>query len=70
MLDNVTKTLTANGYKLTGATEILVFHNQFPFSLIISAHNGRDEIYKKVNALQGNKNTWWTGAAWQAEDSN
>lgn len=70
MLSDVTKTLTANGYNLTGASEILAFDNHSPFSLTVSADSIRDGFYGKVNALQGTKSTWWTGAAWQAQDSS
>lgn len=70
MLSDVKRALTANGYNLTGAPEILAFDNHSPFSLTVSPESIRDGFYGKVNALQGTTNTWWTGAAWQAQDSS
>lgn len=70
MLSDVKKVLTANGYNLTGAPEIIAFDNHSPFTLTVPTESIRDGFYGKVNALQGTKNTWWTGAAWQAQDSS
>lgn len=41
-----------------------------PYSLQVSAADIKDEFYKKLYALQGLRNTYWTGAAWRGEDSS
>ncbi|KAJ7215136.1 flavin-containing superfamily amine oxidase [Mycena rebaudengoi] len=43
----------------------LGFHNHAPFLLTVDVEAVRKGFYRRLNTLQGAKNTWWTGAAWQ-----
>ncbi|KAF7720032.1 Beta-cyclopiazonate dehydrogenase [Penicillium ucsense] len=66
------KKLQANGFaeKVPGEPEFVAYHSHTPFELTV----GRDEIaggfYKKLYALQGHRNTWYTGAAFDTQDSS
>lgn len=70
ILNEVSKALNANGYNTTAAPEILAFNNHSPFELTVSPESIRNGFYDQLNSLQGANNTWWTGAAWQAQDSS
>ncbi|KAJ7887373.1 hypothetical protein B0H13DRAFT_2043045 [Mycena leptocephala] len=52
------------------APEFVGFHNHAPFLLTVPVEAVRTGFYGRLNALQGVKNTWWTGAAWQTQDSS
>jgi hypothetical protein len=54
----------------TFAPQIVEFHNHSPYLLTVSVEAVRKGFYRRLNALQGAKSTWWTGAAWQAHDSS
>ncbi|KAJ7243562.1 hypothetical protein B0H12DRAFT_1130346 [Mycena haematopus] len=61
----------ANGWDNgTFAPEFVGFHNHAPFLLTVDVDAVRNGFYRRLNALQGVKNTWWTGAAWQTQDSS
>lgn len=70
MLDEMSRVIQANGYNVSQSPEILAFHNHSPFKLTVSSKSIRNGFYSQMNALQGKRNTWWTGAAWQAQDSS
>ncbi|KUJ12864.1 flavin-containing superfamily amine oxidase [Mollisia scopiformis] len=53
-----------------GTTEFVGFNNHAPFELTVSVEDIADGFYDKLNALQGARNTFWTGATWQAHDSS
>lgn len=59
----------ANGYDTSVKTVFADFHNHAPFELTVPVDAIRKGYYKKRNELQGCRNTWYTGAAWQAHDS-
>jgi hypothetical protein len=46
------------------------FKAHVPFALEVSTGAIMGGFYNKLNNLQGHKNTYWTGAAWQAQDSS
>ena len=50
--------------------EFATFSSHTPFLLYAPVDAIRDGFYKKLYALQGQRNTWWTGAAWEAQDSS
>jgi hypothetical protein len=59
------------GFPATNSTlEIVGFNLHSPFFLTVCKEAIEDGFYAKLQALQGEKNTWWTGAAWQAPDSS
>ena len=49
--------------------EIMAFKCHSPYLLTVSNKAIMDGFYDKLNALQGQRNTFWTGAAWQIQDS-
>ena len=51
-------------------TEFLGFNSHAPFELTVSTDAIKGGFYKKLLGLQGERNTWWTGATWQAHDSS
>jgi hypothetical protein len=65
----IARIVKANGYT-AGNPEFAGFNNHAPFELTVSVDAIRDGFYSKLNALQGRRNTWWTGATWQAHDSS
>lgn len=70
VLATLARISAANGFPTNGTPEFVGFHNHAPFLLTVSTEAIQDGFYEKVNALQGVDNTWWTGAAWQTEDSS
>ncbi|KAE9363091.1 FAD dependent oxidoreductase family protein [Stipitochalara longipes BDJ] len=44
--------------------------NHRPFELVVDADAIKSGFYKDLYSLQGEKRTWWTGAAWHAHDSS
>ncbi|KAL3480192.1 hypothetical protein BJX99DRAFT_267125 [Aspergillus californicus] len=50
--------------------EWVAFHDHAPYTLQVSGEEIRDGFYKDLYQLQGQRNTYWTGAAWRAEDSS
>jgi hypothetical protein len=46
------------------------FKAHTPFELTVSTKSIENGFYNKLNGLQGRKNTFWTGATWQAQDSS
>lgn len=60
----------AFGFETSGQPEIAEFNSHSPFEVTVSAEAVKNGFYRKANALQGHRNTYWTGAAWQAQDSS
>ncbi|KAK5132834.1 hypothetical protein LTR08_008549 [Meristemomyces frigidus] len=46
------------------------FNAHNPFLLTVSADDIKNGFYTKLEGLQGQKSTWWTGATWQTQDSS
>ena len=70
VLATLARITAANGFPTNGTPEFVEFHNHQPFFLTVSPTAIQNGFYNHVNALQGTKNTWWTGAAWQTQDSS
>lgn len=49
--------------------EFVGFNLHAPFNMEVSKEAYKNGFYKRLNALQGKKNTWWTGAAWLCQAS-
>lgn len=64
------KIAQANGYSDTDSVEFVGFNNHAPFELTVSVEAIQSGFYRKLNGIQGQRNTWWTGATWQAHDSS
>ncbi|KAI7184054.1 hypothetical protein D0869_13984 [Hortaea werneckii] len=54
----------------TSTPEFVGFQDHNPYELTVSADAIRSGFYGKLESLQGRRRTWWTGAAWQAQDSS
>ncbi|KAI0767756.1 hypothetical protein C8Q74DRAFT_1458039 [Fomes fomentarius] len=54
----------------TQTPEFVVFSNHSPFELTVGAEAIKRGFYRELYALQGYRNTWWTGAAWHTQDSS
>ncbi|KAF2807364.1 flavin-containing superfamily amine oxidase-like protein [Mytilinidion resinicola] len=54
----------------TTTPEFVIFHSHSPFESTVSVEAIKSGFYKKLYALQGGKKTFWTGAAWHAQDSS
>jgi hypothetical protein len=69
ILDTLSRYHTANGLNTSVETVFAGFHNHAPYEITVPVDAIRKGYYKKRNELQGCRNTWYTGAAWQAHDS-
>ena len=69
-LDKLSKIVAANGFNTSARPQFVGFNNHAPFLLTVSVDDIKGGFYKRLNGLQGQRNTWWTGAAWQAQDSS
>ncbi|GAB1743436.1 hypothetical protein NU219Hw_g9266t1 [Hortaea werneckii] len=54
----------------TSTPEFVGFQGHNPYELTVSTDAIRSGFYGKLESLQGRRRTWWTGAAWQAQDSS
>jgi hypothetical protein len=71
MLATLARLSSSLGYEGNGTTpEIVGFNNHAPFELTVSVDEVREGFYDRLNALQGKRNTFWTGATWQLHDSS
>jgi hypothetical protein len=59
----------ANGIKRT-EPEFVAFSNHSPYNLQVSGEATKAGFYKKLYALQGERNTFWSGATWKTQDSS
>jgi hypothetical protein len=72
---NILRTLKrwkmAMGYPTSNGTgpQIVQFKAHSPYMLTVSTEAIIGGFYDRLNALQGQHNTFWTGAAWQTQDS-
>ncbi|KAI1129020.1 flavin-containing superfamily amine oxidase [Nemania abortiva] len=69
-LEGISRVARANGYFSDHTAEIVAFRDHSPYLLGVSAELIQDGFYERLNSLQGQMNTYWTGAAWQAQDSS
>ncbi|KAI9745011.1 MAG: hypothetical protein M1818_001289 [Claussenomyces sp. TS43310] len=62
--------LRSAGTLNTTTPEFVAFHSHAPFSMTVSVEAIQDGFYKNLSALQGYKETYWTGAAFHTQDSS
>lgn len=62
--------LAAGGVIGESDTEFLEFFDHPNVRMYVSADDVRDGIYSRLYALQGQRNTYWTGAAWVTQASS
>lgn len=72
--DRVQSDILAALHRLKGVdskhAKIVAFTNHSPFNLMVSAEAIKKGFYKRLLALQGQRNTFFAGAAWQSQDSS
>lgn len=66
------KKLQDNGFaeKVPGGPKFVRFNSHTPFELTVSPERISDGFYEQLYALQGYRNTWYTGAAFHTQDSS
>lgn len=66
------KNLQHNGFaeKVNGQPEFVRFNSHTPFELTVPPEQIANGFYKDLYALQGYRNTWYTGAAFHTQDSS
>ncbi|PGH23599.1 hypothetical protein AJ80_02380 [Polytolypa hystricis UAMH7299] len=68
--ERVTKlSMTMNNDSREPDVEILAYQSHAPFSLSVSPEAIRDGFYRNLTALQGKRNTWYTGNTWMSPHS-
>ena len=71
---NILKTtaalVKAAAYTPSGNTEIVAFNSHAPFQCSVGVEAIQGGFYSKLDNLQGQRRTWWTGATWEAHDSS
>lgn len=70
VLETIAKVVTANNFNTTVTPKFASFHNHSPYWVTAGHKAVRDGFYSRLNGLQGQKNTFYTGAAWQTHDSS
>lgn len=71
ILAGIAKVVKAGGFPAAASPpEFVAFGDHRPFTLTVSPTAIKRGFYKQVSALQGQDSTWWTGAAWQTQDSS
>jgi hypothetical protein len=50
-------------------TKLLAWYPHGPFNIGVAPDDIRNGFYAKLYALQGQRNTYWSGATWQVQDS-
>ena len=69
ILDKVKRLAVAQGVTPAPSPDFVAFTNHAPFNLMVSTQAIQSGFYQKLYGLQGRRNTFWNGAAWQAQDS-
>ena len=50
--------------------KVAALETHTPYLMTVSKEDIQDGFYKNLTALQGQRNTWYTGSAWESEDSS
>jgi hypothetical protein len=70
VLATLTRINAATGATRNNTPKFVAFQNHSPWTLKVPAEAIKSGFYSDLNALQGQRNTWWTGATFQAHDSS
>ena len=70
MIASVRRFQESNGISLSREPEFVAFANHAPFNLMVSNEAIADRFYEKLFALQGQRDTFYSGAAWHTQDSS
>ncbi|KAL8939850.1 MAG: hypothetical protein Q9216_003138 [Gyalolechia sp. 2 TL-2023] len=66
----LSKLRTAGTIPTASTPEFVAYNSHTPYQLHVSADAIRAGFYKNLTALQGQRNTWWTGAAFSKHSSS
>ena len=69
IIANIQRYQEAHGLPVT-KPEFAKFVNHYPFNLMVSKEAIKNGFYKKLYALQGQRNTFYNGIAWHTMDSS
>ncbi|KAN0072299.1 hypothetical protein V8E54_009228 [Elaphomyces granulatus] len=61
---------TSMGIQAYEEPELVAYDNHTPFRLTVSPDDVKSGFYNNLNALQGHRHTFWTGAAFDTHDSS
>lgn len=72
IVTGITEFQTANGFTTAShlQPELVAYNSHAPYALRVSAQAVEAGFYAKLTALQGARNTYWTGAAFDKHDSS
>lgn len=72
VLETIKRIRSANGDATSDLEEVefLALGNFSPFACMVETEAIRHGFYRELYGLQGQNNTWWTGAAWHTHDSS
>lgn len=71
ILSNIAEVVKVAGFPpAPGPATFAAFSDHCPFEVRVSVDAIKARFYDQVNDLQGKRSTWYTGAAWQSEDSS
>ncbi|KAI1418739.1 FAD/NAD(P)-binding domain-containing protein [Hypoxylon sp. FL1857] len=70
ILETVRRVREARGIPTDTYPEWLAFSSHSPFNLMVSNEAIKGGFYEKLFALQGQRNTYYSGAAWHTQDSS
>lgn len=68
--DTVARLGTAGTFNTTTRPEFAAYENHTPFELTVSRDAIAGGFYRRLYALQGQRHTWYTGAAFHTHDSS
>ncbi len=70
IVDSVLRIGTAGTLNTTTPLEFAAYRSHTPFELTVSREAIRGGFYRELDALQGKRRTWYTGAAFHTHDSS
>ena len=70
ILTSIKRIQHARGINATSPPEFVAFENHTPFNMMVSNEAIQGGFYDRLNKLQGRRHTFYTGAAFQSQDSS
>jgi len=70
ILAEVARINTVNGFPTNGTPKFVTINNHSPYFLTVPVEAIKNGFYRDVNAMQGQRKTWWAGAAFQTHDTS
>ncbi|KAL8941730.1 MAG: hypothetical protein Q9211_001706 [Gyalolechia sp. 1 TL-2023] len=70
ILTSIKRIQHARGINATSPPQFVAFEDHTPFNLMVSNEDIQGGFYDRLNKLQGQRNTFYNGAAFQSHDSS